>query len=85
MNDKKSLFTDAPISEAVTKMALPCVISSLILIIYNMADTFFVGQTQNAFQVAAVSLTNPVFVLFIAAANLLGRVRVKTLFVNKKI
>lgn len=53
-------------------MALPCVISSLILIIYNMADTFFVGQTQNAFQVAAVSLTNPVFVLFIAAANLLG-------------
>lgn len=72
MNDKKSLFTDAPISEAVTKMALPCVISSLILIIYNMADTFFVGQTQNAFQVAAVSLTNPVFVLFIAGANLLG-------------
>lgn len=72
MNDKKSLFTDAPISEAVTKMALPCVISSLILIIHNMADTFFVGQTQNAFQVAAVSLTNPIFVLFIAAANLLG-------------
>lgn len=72
MNDKKSLFSDVPISEAVTKMALPCVISSLILIIYNMADTFFVGQTQNAFQVAAVSLTNPVFVLFIAAANLLG-------------
>ena len=72
MNDKKSLFTDAPISEAVTKMALPCVISSLILIIYNMADTFFVGQTQNSFQVAAVSLTNPIFVLFIAAANLLG-------------
>lgn len=72
MNDKKSLFTDAPISEVVTKMALPCVISSLILIIYNMADTFFVGQTQNAFQVAAVSLTNPIFVLFIAAANLLG-------------
>ena len=72
MNDKKSLFSDAPISEAVTKMALPCIISSLILIIYNMADTFFVGQTQNAFQVAAVSLTNPVFVLFMAVANLLG-------------
>ncbi|WP_302820893.1 MATE family efflux transporter [Fusobacterium ulcerans] len=72
MNDKKSLFSDAPISEAVTKMALPCIISSLILIIYNMADTFFVGQTQNAFQVAAVSLTNPIFVLFMAVANLFG-------------
>ncbi|MFR9020262.1 MAG: MATE family efflux transporter, partial [Fusobacterium sp.] len=37
-----------------------------------MADTFFVGQTHNAFQVAAVSLTNPVFVMFMAFANLLG-------------
>ena len=37
-----------------------------------MADTFFVGQIHNAFQVAAVSLTNPVFVMFMAFANLLG-------------
>ena len=49
MNDKKSLFTDAPISEAVTKMALPCVISSLILIIYNMADTFFCRTDTKCF------------------------------------
>ena len=37
-----------------------------------MADTFFVGQTHDAFQVAAVSLTNPVFVMYMAIANLLG-------------
>ena len=53
-------------------MAIPTVISSLVLVFYNMADTFFVGQTQNAFQVAAVSLTNPVFVMYMAVANLLG-------------
>ena len=72
MNEKEELFRDAPIPRAVGKMALPCVISSLVLIIYNMADTFFVGQTKDALQVAAVSLTNPVFVMFMAVANLLG-------------
>lgn len=53
-------------------MAIPTVISSLVLVLYNMADTFFVGQTHDAFQVAAVSLTNPVFVMYMAVANLLG-------------
>ena len=53
-------------------MAIPTVISSLVLVVYNMADTFFVGQTHDAFQVAAVSLTNPVFVMYMAIANLLG-------------
>lgn len=61
-----------PVKKAVFKMAVPSVVSSLVLVIYNMADTFFVGQTHNAFQVAAVSLTNPVFVMFMAFANLLG-------------
>ncbi len=72
MNEKEVLFRDAPIPRAVGRMALPCVVSSLVLIVYNMADTFFVGQTKDALQVAAVSLTNPVFVMFMAIANLLG-------------
>ena len=72
MNEKEQLFRNAPIPRAVGRMALPCVVSSLVLIIYNMADTFFVGQTKDALQVAAVSLTNPVFVMFMAVANLLG-------------
>ena len=58
MNEKEQLFRNAPIPRAVGRMALPCVVSSLVLIIYNMADTFFVGQTKDALQVAAVSLTN---------------------------
>ena len=44
-------------------MAIPSVISSLVTVVYNMADTFFVGQTGDALQVAAVSLTNPIFIL----------------------
>lgn len=70
--NEQKVFSDMPVKSAVFKMAIPSVISSLVLVIYNMADTFFVGQTNNAFQVAAVSLTNPIFVLFMAFANLLG-------------
>lgn len=53
-------------------MAVPTVISSLVLVIYNMADTFFIGQTHDPLQVAAVSLTNAVFVMYMAIAQLLG-------------
>lgn len=60
------------ISKAVAKMAVPSVISSLVTVIYNMADTFFVGQTGDALQVAAVSLTNPIFILLMAFANMFG-------------
>lgn len=53
-------------------MAIPSVISSLVTVIYNMADTFFVGRTGDALQVAAVSLTNPIFILLMAFANMFG-------------
>ena len=71
-NRNQKIFFFFFVKKAVFKMAVPSVVSSLVLVIYNMADTFFVGQTHNAFQVAAVSLTNPVFVMFMAFANLLG-------------
>lgn len=72
MERNEELFKNAPVGKAVFQMAVPTVISSLVLVVYNMADTFFVGQTHDAYQVAAVSLTNPVFVMYMAIANLLG-------------
>ena len=61
---EKDWMGSMKVSGAVTKMAIPSVISSLVTVLYNMADTFFVGQTGDALQVAAVSLTNPIFILF---------------------
>lgn len=72
MNSKEELFQNAPISKSVFQMAIPTVLSSLVLVIYNMADTFFIGQTHDPLQVAAVSLTNAVFVMYMAIAQLLG-------------
>ena len=69
---ENELMGSMKVSKAVSKMAIPSVISSLVTVVYNMADTFFVGQTGNPLQVAAVSLTNPIFILFMAFANMFG-------------
>ena len=66
--DENELMGSMKVSKAVAKMAIPSVISSLVTVVYNMADTFFVGQTGDPLQVAAVSQTNPIFILFMAFA-----------------
>ena len=72
MNTNKELFEDAPVPKAVAVMAIPTIITMLVVVIYNMADTFFIGQTNDAMQVAAVSLATPVFMVFMALGNLFG-------------
>ncbi len=68
----KDIFENAPIPKAVATLALPTMLSMLVTIFYNMADTFFVGQTGDANQVAAVSLAMPVFILIMAVGNIFG-------------
>jgi len=68
----EELFQSMPIPKAVGKMALPTILSMLVVVIYNMADTFFVGQTGDVNQVAAVSLSMPVFLLMMAFGNMFG-------------
>lgn len=72
MNTNKYLFEEAPVSRAVMTMAVPTIISMLVVVIYNMADTFFIGQTGDPMQVAAVSLATPVFMVLMALGNLFG-------------
>ena len=66
------LFEKAPVSQAVLKSALPAMAAMLMVLIYNLADTFFVGQTHDAYQVAAVSLAMPVFLMFMAVSTVFG-------------
>ena len=69
---EKTIFEDMPIKRAVISLAVPTVISQLIALIYNMADTWFIGQTRDAHQVAAVTVCYPIFMLLNAIANLFG-------------
>ncbi len=72
MDSNKELFEEKPVSRAVIYLVVPTVISQLITVIYNMADTFFIGQTGDPNQVAAASLCMPPFILLTGMANLFG-------------
>lgn len=69
---KQDVFEKYPVPKAVGVMALPTVLSMLVNVFYNMADTLFVGWTKDPNQVAAVSLTTPVFLLLMAIGNMFG-------------
>lgn len=70
--DNTELFASAPVRKAVIALVVPTVISQLITVVYNMADTFFIGQVGDPNQVAAVSLCMPAFMLLTGMANLFG-------------
>ena len=69
---EKELFESVPVPQAVATLAIPTVISQVVTMIYNLADTFFVGQIGDPYMVAAVSLVSPWFNLLTALGNLFG-------------
>lgn len=70
--DKAELFETSPIPVAVTKLCIPTVLASLVMVLYNLADTFFVGELDSAVQNAGVTLVAPILLAFNAVNNLFG-------------
>lgn len=71
-NKSAEIFENAPVHKAVFKNALPAIATMLMVLIYNLADTFFIGQTHDDLQVATVSLATLVFLLFMAVGTIFG-------------
>lgn len=69
---REKIFSSYPIPKAVAALAVPSVLSSIVNVIYNMADTYFVSLMKNTNATAAVSLTMPVFLFFVAFGNIFG-------------
>ena len=70
--ERKDLFENTSVARAVARLAIPTMIGQIILVIYNMADTFFVGQTGSDAKLAAVTVCMPAFMLLSAISNLFG-------------
>ena len=70
--DSTDLFERASVPRAVASLALPAVASQLVVLAYNMADTWFIGQTGDPAQVAALTATFPIYMLLNAVSNLFG-------------
>lgn len=67
-----TIFEKAPVPKAVLQNAIPAMAAMLMVLIYNLADTFFIAQTHNDILVAAVSLVTPVFLIFMAVGTIFG-------------
>ena len=72
LDEKTILFEQTAIPRAVAKLAIPTILSSLVMVIYNLADTYFVGMLNDPVQNAAVTLAAPVLLAFNAINNLFG-------------
>ena len=72
MNDKKKVFEEYHPLKSLTIMAVPAIISQLVTLIYNIADTWFIGLTNNPSMVAACSLVLPIYMISVVIANLFG-------------
>ena len=66
------IFEHSSILTAVLKLAIPTVISQIILVIYNMADTYFISLTDNTPMITAVTVCMPAFMFLSAISNLFG-------------
>ncbi|KRL76522.1 MATE family efflux transporter [Secundilactobacillus paracollinoides] len=66
------LFEKAPIPKAYFTLALPVVFGTVVSMIYNLTDTFFVAQTQNANLVAGITICTPLFSMMIALGDMFG-------------
>ena len=70
---ENAIFEEKKVSKAYMKLSLPLVLSMTVSLIYNLADTFFVAQTQNTNIVAGVSLCAPLFTTLMALGNIFGQ------------
>lgn len=68
----EALFRDKPIWKAIFSLAIPSVLTILVMVIYNMADMFFIGMLGDDTQVAAIAVVGPVFSLANAVSTMLG-------------
>ena len=70
MTDKKELFETMPLNKAIVKLVIPNIIGSLVMILYNLADTYFVCLLNDPVQTSAVTLFVVLLFMFNAISNL---------------
>ena len=71
-DDRSEIFEKKSVPAAVFALVIPTVITQILNIVYNFADTWFVGRTGDKSAVAAISVAMPLFIIMAALSNLFG-------------
>ena len=69
---RTEVFEKMPVHKAVIKQLLPSIASQMVALIYNLADTYFVGKLNDPNQTAAIAVTASSFLMLTAISNLFG-------------
>ena len=72
LSQKEEIFERYSIPKAVMTLSVPTMLSSLVMVLYSLADTYFVGLLNDPVQSSAVTLAAPVLLAFNAVNNLFG-------------
>ena len=72
MKNGEYLLYSERVGRAVAKLALPSILSTMISMIYNLTDTYFIGLLRDTAQLSAVSVAMPVMWLVSALAGMIG-------------
>ena len=59
-------------ARAVVRMGVPLIAGMFIMVLYNLVDTYFIGLTNDDYQLAAVNLAYPVMMVMVAVSNMVG-------------
>jgi putative MATE family efflux protein len=70
--DNLKSLEEGPVARTIIKLALPMMVGMVAQLVYNLTDTFFIGQTGNPHMVAGISLTFPLFMLSQGIGNIFG-------------
>ena len=73
MRPGKRNLGSGPLIPTWFRLSLPVVLGSIVTIVYNLADTYFIAQTGNALLIAGVSVCAPVFMILMAFGNIFGQ------------
>ena len=72
MNRSEEILKNGSFGKLLLNLSLPAIIVIIIMIIYNVADTFFIGQTGDPNKIAAISLSMPIFTILSGIGTLFG-------------
>lgn len=72
MKKNEQLLQKGSFMQMVTNLCVPTIVIMLVMVIYNMADTYFIGKTGDPSKIAAVSLCGPIFSILSGLGTLLG-------------
>src|SRR5690554_8097873 len=73
MDEKRiKILRDEPPLKAILSLSIPTILAMQVQVFYNLTDTFFVGKLNDPFQVAAVSVAFPMFMILMSFGGIFG-------------